>query len=301
MNQQSENDVPWFTALAVEDRIRRADPTAGTVPLFEAMGLPDDEESVIDEKFHDEEAPHYQSYCEIPRTKISEAWLLDWIRERTPEGVVLDLGSGTGRVAEHIASSTRRVIAVDRSAGMLEYARKSFPPERGVALRADIRDLPIEDGVIDGVVCSGVLHHLPEWRRALREAARVLRPGGRLIIREPNASYAGQLFEPAEKLMNWLATKGRTVQGTPDAGAQEGLSPVEEPLSPRHLVEAAKAEGFVVGTLGSAMFLGSLGIPGEGAWQRLYFQPANLVDRLMLRYSNHDRGALLLTVLVKRW
>ena len=301
MNQQSENHVPWFTALAVEDRVRRVDPAEGAMPLFEALGLPDDEESVIDEKFHDEEAPHYQSYCEIPRTKISEAWLLDWIRARTPDGVVLDLGSGTGRVAEHLASSTRMVIAVDRSVGMLEYARKSFLPERGVALRADIRDLPIEDGVIDGVVCSGVLHHLPEWRHALREAARVLRPGGRLIVREPNARYAGQFFEPAEKVMNWLAIKGRTAQETQDAGAQEGLSPVEKPLSPGLLVQAARAEGFEVITLGSAMLLGSLGIPGEAAWQRLYFQPANLVDRLILRYSNHERGALLLTVLVKRW
>lgn len=301
MNQQNESDVPWFTGLAMRDRVRQLDPTTGTVPLFEALDLPDDEESVIDENFHDKEAPLYQSYCEIPRTKISEAWLLDWIQERTPEGVVLDLGSGTGRVAEHIASSTRRVIAVDRSAGMLEYARKSFPPERGVALRADIRDLPIKDGMIDGVVCSGVLHHLPEWRRALREAARVLRPGGQLIVREPNAHYAGKIFEPAEKLMNWLAATGHTAQETTESNAQDGLSPVEEPLSPEQLVEAAKSEGFEIATLGSAMFFGSLGIPGEASWQRLYFQPANLVDRLMLRYSDHDRGALLLSVLVKRW
>ncbi|MFF2009559.1 class I SAM-dependent methyltransferase [Streptomyces sp. NPDC058195] len=301
MSQQKETDVSWFTALAVRDRVRQLSPTAAAVPFFEALDLPDDEESVIDENFHDKEAPHYQAYCEIPRTKISEAWLLDWIQERTPEGIVLDLGSGTGRVAEHIASSTRRVIAVDRSAGMLEYARQCFPPERGVVLRSDIRSLPLKDGVVDGVVCSGVLHHLPEWRRALREAARVLRPGGRLIVREPNARYAGNLFEPAEKLMNWLATTGRTAQGAAEGEPQEGLSPVEEPLSPAHLVDAARAEGFEVAALGSAMLFGSLGIPGEAAWQSLYFQPANLVDRLMLRYSNHDRGALLLSVLVKRW
>ncbi|MFB8143336.1 hypothetical protein [Streptomyces parvus] len=78
------------------------------MPFFEALDLPDEEETVIDENFHDKEAPHYQSCCEIPRTKISEASLLDWIEERTPEGVVVDLGSGTGRVAKHLASSTRR-------------------------------------------------------------------------------------------------------------------------------------------------------------------------------------------------
>ncbi|MFC9624545.1 hypothetical protein ACFTXM_32765 [Streptomyces sp. NPDC056930] len=49
------------------------------------------------------------------------------------------------------------------------------------------------------------------------------------------------------------------------------------------------------------MFFGSLGIPGEGSWQKFYFQPANLFDRLMLRYRNHDRGALLLAVFVKKW
>ncbi|MFJ9697466.1 class I SAM-dependent methyltransferase [Kitasatospora sp. NPDC101183] len=286
-----------------EDRVFVPESGGEGVPLFEARDLPQDEESLLDERFHDAEAPIYQSYCDIPRTRISERWLLDWILDRTPRGVVLDLGSGTGRVAAHLASPARRVIAVDRSHGMLEFARGSLPDRHAVALRADVRHLPIRDASVDAVICSGVLHHLPDWRGALAEAARVLAPGGTLIVREPNASYAAGLFEPLEKLMGLVAQPrcpGTEASDPDDREGREGLSPVEQPMDPTELLEAARSSGFSTRFVGSAMFFGSLGIPGESPTQELYFRPANLLDRLVLNVRPHLRGALLLTVLARQ-
>ncbi|MCX4692768.1 class I SAM-dependent methyltransferase [Streptomyces sp. NBC_01408] len=300
----------WYEDVVRRDRTSLREPADGAVPYGEAVRLPTDADSVTDEEFHDSEAPVYDAYGETPRTEVSEAWLLDWVAQEVPDGITVDLGTGTGRVAERLAGPRRRVIAVDRSRKMLELARHKLPAAHAVALRADVRELPLEDASVDAVVCSGVLHHLPQWPAAVEEAARVLKPGGKLLVREPNEAYAGQLFEPFERLMELAARKlggdrgdgGAAAPGAsgPDASAEpEGLSPVERPISPDRLIEVGRSAGFRVDRTGSAMFFGSLGIPGDSPVQRLYFEPANLVDRFALRWTGHHRGALFLAVLTR--
>lgn len=100
-----------------------------------------------------------------------------------PAWVVGDLGCGTGQVAEALAPWVRRVIAVDDSAAMLQAAKRRV---RGLAnvevRRGTLEALPIDDASLDAVTCVLVLHHLPAPDRALADAARVLRPGGRLLL-----------------------------------------------------------------------------------------------------------------------
>lgn len=94
-----------------------------------------------------------------------------------------DLGAGTGQVAASLAPFVRRVVAVDGSAPMLEAARKRLAPFANVELRrGELEALPIEDHSLDAAVISLALHLAPEPARVLAEAARVLRPGGRLLI-----------------------------------------------------------------------------------------------------------------------
>lgn len=94
-----------------------------------------------------------------------------------------DLGCGTGQVASALAPFAARVIAVDRSAEMLQAARRRVKDAGNVDVRrGDLEALPIDDAELDAATLLLVLHHLPHPAAALSEAARVLRPGGRLLI-----------------------------------------------------------------------------------------------------------------------
>ena len=99
------------------------------------------------------------------------------------EWTVGDLGCGTGQMTAALAPFVAHVIAVDTSAAMLQAAKKRLQGFDNVELRrGDLESLPIDDGRLDAATLALVLHHLPEPARALGEVARVLRPGGRLLI-----------------------------------------------------------------------------------------------------------------------
>ena len=94
-----------------------------------------------------------------------------------------DLGCGTGRASEAIAPFVARVIAVDASAAMLQAAKKRLQPFDNVDLRrGDLEALPIDEAQLDAATLMLVLHHVPEPGKALAEVARVLKPGGRLLL-----------------------------------------------------------------------------------------------------------------------
>ncbi|MBA2305947.1 MAG: methyltransferase domain-containing protein [Acidobacteria bacterium] len=100
-----------------------------------------------------------------------------------PEWTVGDLGCGTGAVAAALAPFVGRVIAVDRSGDMLQGARRRLRDYVNVEVRrGELESLPIADAELDAATLLLVLHHLPGPAEALAEAARVLRPGGRLLI-----------------------------------------------------------------------------------------------------------------------
>jgi ArsR family transcriptional regulator len=99
------------------------------------------------------------------------------------EWVVGDLGCGTGQVSAALAPFVARVIAVDESAAMLQAAKRRLAGLDNVDLRrGQLEGLPIDDGRLDMASLMLVLHHVPEPGKALAEVARVLRPGGRVII-----------------------------------------------------------------------------------------------------------------------
>jgi ArsR family transcriptional regulator len=97
--------------------------------------------------------------------------------------VVGDLGCGTGQVSASLAPFVGKVIAVDESAAMLQAAKRRLAGLDNVDLRrGQLEGLPIDDGRLDMASLMLVLHHVPEPGKALAEVARVLRPGGRVII-----------------------------------------------------------------------------------------------------------------------
>jgi ArsR family transcriptional regulator len=97
--------------------------------------------------------------------------------------VVGDLGCGSGRIAAALAPFVASVIAVDASSEMLSVARERLAGQSNVHLHeGSLESLPIESGTLDLALVVHVLHHVPEPALALAEAARVLKPGGRLVV-----------------------------------------------------------------------------------------------------------------------
>jgi ArsR family transcriptional regulator len=100
-----------------------------------------------------------------------------------PSLTVGDLGCGTGQLTETVAPHVHRVIAVDASPEMLDAARGRVGERPNVDIRqGDLEALPIQAGELDAAMLSLVLHYSPDPARALTEVARVLQPGGRVLI-----------------------------------------------------------------------------------------------------------------------
>lgn len=113
---------------------------------------------------------------------------------------VLDVGGGTGRAARALAIRDR--IVVDATPGMVRRVPADLEP-----VLASATQLPIADGAVDAVLIVDALHHLPAPDRALAEAARVLRPGGALVVREfDRATVRGRLLEVAEHAIRMEST-----------------------------------------------------------------------------------------------
>jgi ubiquinone/menaquinone biosynthesis C-methylase UbiE len=122
-----------------------------------------------------------------------------------PRMIIADLGAGDGSFALLLAQSATRVIAVDSSQKMLDVGREQAL-RTGVAnvefRLGDMEELPIDEDAVDLVFFSQSLHHAGHPERALREAWRILRPQGRVVILD----LAKHRFEEARELYadEWL-------------------------------------------------------------------------------------------------
>jgi len=99
---------------------------------------------------------------------------------------ILEIACGTGVVTQTIAkrlSGDGRIVATDLNQAMIDIARTKSPSDHRIEWQlADATDLPFETGSFDAVVCQFGWMFFPDRPRATREAARVLRPGGRLLF-----------------------------------------------------------------------------------------------------------------------
>lgn len=119
------------------------------------------------------------------RARTVDPEFLAFIGQRAaPEELtILDLGCGTGNqlVANRAVAPHARLIGLDRSIGMLRQARPKAPDIAWV--HADAAILPVASGSIDFISCQYAFHHFENKAAVLREAFRVLRPGGRFVLR----------------------------------------------------------------------------------------------------------------------
>jgi ArsR family transcriptional regulator len=108
--------------------------------------------------------------------------LLAFLDDRWTVG---DLGCGTGRLSGQLAPFVHKVIAVDESEAMLTAARERLTELHNVEFRpGSLRELPLAIGELDAALLFLVLHYVADPAAAVQEAARTLRPGGKLLIVE---------------------------------------------------------------------------------------------------------------------
>jgi ubiquinone/menaquinone biosynthesis C-methylase UbiE len=102
-----------------------------------------------------------------------------------PPMVIADLGAGEGTFSQLLARRSKKVIAVDNSEKMVEYGRE-LALKHGVKnleyRKGDLEEVPIRDAAVDLAFFSQALHHAQHPDRAVREAWRILKPGGRIVV-----------------------------------------------------------------------------------------------------------------------
>jgi SAM-dependent methyltransferase len=139
--------------------------------------------------------------AEVSVRSFRESKYADWVRDilSHARGAVLDLGCGDGAFTRPLLERGHAVVGSDLALGRLA-ALKGL----GAALlEADAVRLPFRDRSFDTVLFTEVLEHLPDrsaQREALREFARVLRPGGRLVLTTPNRP----VYRPVVRLWSWF-------------------------------------------------------------------------------------------------
>ncbi len=141
-------------------------------------------------------------------------------------GDLLDIGTGTGRMLEILASTSHRAEGIDRSRSMLAMARANLGRlnlEQCHVRHGDMYDLPFSDHSFDTILFHQVLHYVDDPEFAVDEAVRTLRPGGRLLIvdfsphdvEELRRDHAHRrLGFPVGEVQNWLESTGMRLAHT---------------------------------------------------------------------------------------
>ncbi len=115
-----------------------------------------------------------------------------------PAGNVLDMGGGTGRVAIFLTGKAKQVFIADESMGMLKEAKKK---ESLIPMCGKSEGMPLGKESIDRIIMVDALHHVQNQKATADELWRLVKPGGRIVIEEPDIrKFAVKLVALFEKL-----------------------------------------------------------------------------------------------------
>ena len=124
--------------------------------------------------------------AEIFHKKILDCLLLE---ELDSDAKILELGCGTGRLLEHVASKPFTLYGMDMSSGMLDVARKRFgkyPAQKVHLSMGEASGLDFSHGFFDAVYSILVINLIPDYQQVFCEIARILKPGGLFVFNVPN-------------------------------------------------------------------------------------------------------------------
>lgn len=188
-----------------------------------------------------------------------------------PKGAkVLDLGCGSGIFTHLLSGQGFKAEGLDISPKLLELARRNYPAVPFI--EGDVEALPYEDESVDGLLLSGLVHHLPDPQRCASEAFRVLRKGGRFMAFDPNR---------ANPFMYLYRDRSSPLY------SPLGVTPNERPVLAQEMVAVFAAAGFTA----SAEYLSGLS----------YRYVASPAARLALPVYNFIDSVLFKPFFMKRY
>src|SRR5690242_7436465 len=189
---------------------------------------------------------HAAQWDRIRKLHVADEAVEDAIRAALsdkPFRSLLDLGTGTGRMLEMFGPEIERGLGLDLSLDMLLLARDRLERAglRNCSVRqGDIYDLPLANDSFDVVIIHQVLHFLDDGGRAVKEAARVLRPGGRLLVVD---------FAPHEQEFMREQFAHRRLGFAPDTVMQWITASGLDPVMHKSLAPEAGSEGKIAVSL----------------------------------------------------
>src|ERR1700687_3298717 len=146
-----------------------------------------------------------------------------------PGACVIDLGCGSGIFTYLLNQRGYDVAGLDISPKLLELARRKYPDLQFD--EGDVEALPYKDASVDGVLLSGLVHHLPDAGRCAAEVRRVLKPKGRFVAFDPN---------PADPFMYPYRDRSSPFYSS------VGVTVNERPIRAREAAETFRAAGLAV-------------------------------------------------------
>jgi SAM-dependent methyltransferase len=177
-----------------------------------------------------------------------------------PGARVVDLGCGSGTFTEQLRQAGYSAAGLDISPKLIALGRVRHPDLE--LIEGDVEDLPFAPESFDGVLLSGLVHHLPDPRRCAAQVFRVLRPGGRFVAFDPNR------MNP----MMWLYRDHSSPFYSP-----VGVTENERPVLAREVAGVFRQAGFTVGT----DYLSGLSYRYvASSWARSLLPVYNAIDRI---------------------
>jgi SAM-dependent methyltransferase/uncharacterized protein YbaR (Trm112 family) len=146
--------------------------------------------------------------AQLPAYEVNFRWYLEPLGEAPlAQSVVLDAGCGMGRHTHHLLARGAEVVALDASPA-IDVAYANNASERGLFVQADLLHIPLESDTCDLACCLGVLHHVEDPARGIRELVRVVRPGGWVLV---YVYHDVSETSAARQRLLWFVTQARRV------------------------------------------------------------------------------------------
>ena len=254
---------------------------------FDLMGKRYDERWVEGRRF----ATHYSRIIEDVTKHM----------EKQRQNRILDMGCGTGRGLLLLAHMGFSVVGVDLSIGLLRIARQKALGSNAVdsvdLIKGDAENLCLIDEEFDMVTFWGVLHHLPDKKKAVQESYESLKPGGILVIHEPNRSSSRMIWRMAflvnipAFLLGKIAKKGPPIESEVEA---RDFSEFEATLELDEIEELLRRASFEIIERRRVWFFGMIPLDYSERVTSIYYRIANAIDAKLEKTQAFAGGAILI-------